>query len=79
MSNTVRCLLRLDAVIPHQHGGVQAIYNASYDQELADEGKSFQKATPWGQINLQIDNPYAIEQLEVGAYYYFDMTKRETN
>ena len=42
--------------------------NTSKDTENA----RFTKATPWGTIELGIDNPIAINQFEVGKSYYVD-------
>ncbi len=38
------------------------------------ENARFTKATPWGEINLGIDNPAAREQFEVGQEYYVDFS-----
>ncbi|AFZ24767.1 hypothetical protein Cylst_2561 [Cylindrospermum stagnale PCC 7417] len=38
------------------------------------ENLTFWKATPSGQITLQIDNASAASQFEVGADYYVDFT-----
>ncbi len=37
------------------------------------EDRRFQKATPWGEISLHIDNPTAVEALKIGKPYYIDM------
>lgn len=73
----IRCLMRLDHVIPNMWGGAQALFSCTYDQSLADEGKAFQKATPSGSATFQIDNPAATAQLIIGAYYYVDFTKKD--
>ena len=38
------------------------------------ENARFTKATPWGEINLGIDNPAALEQFTPGKAYYVDFT-----
>ncbi|MDE2232549.1 MAG: hypothetical protein KGJ90_00255 [Patescibacteria group bacterium] len=73
----IRCLMRLDALVPTAWGSHQAMFSCTYDQSLADEGKSFQKATPTGSASFMIDNPLAIEQLMIGAYYYLDFSPRD--
>jgi len=42
--------------------------------QICEEDAGFQTATPWGEVEFQIDNPKAISQLEVGKHYYFDVT-----
>lgn len=45
------------------------------DAAKADtENARFTKATPWGTIQLGIDNPAALEQFEPGKEYYVDFT-----
>lgn len=50
-------------------------FQAIYDQGLAEEDRSFAKATPTGSLEIQVDNPNA--QFEVGAFYYLDFTRVE--
>jgi len=70
---SIRCKLKLEAVIPQAWGGFQATFRAEYDNTI-EEDRRFQKATPTGYVNLMIDNPKAIEQLVIGKAYYLDMT-----
>ncbi|CAJ8171666.1 hypothetical protein ISF62_18295 [Burkholderia pseudomallei] len=70
---SVRCKMRLNAVVGQSWGGVKAVFNCEYDNTI-EEDRRFQKATPTGMLELQIDNPAAIEQLVIGKAYYFDMT-----
>ncbi|AFR18471.1 hypothetical protein BPC006_II0539 [Burkholderia pseudomallei BPC006] len=65
--------MRLNAVVGQSWGGVKAVFNCEYDNTI-EEDRRFQKATPTGMLELQIDNPAAIEQLVIGKAYYFDMT-----
>lgn len=44
-----------------------------YDQKIAED-VSFQKATPTGRMEMQIDNPDAIAQMPVGTVFYVDFT-----
>lgn len=71
---SIRCKMRLDNVFAQSWGGSKAIFSCSYDEDLSKEAKSFQKATPTGHAEFQIDNPAAAEQLVIGAYYYVDFT-----
>lgn len=70
----IRCKMRLNNVIAQQWGGAKAIFSCEYDAALVAEDASFQKATPSGMAEYQIDNPKAAEQLVIGASYYFDIT-----
>lgn len=62
----IRCKMRLDNVFRQQWGGIKAFFSCSYDEKLAKEDVSFQKATPTGNAEFVIDNPKAAEQLEIG-------------
>ncbi len=70
----IRCKMLLENVIAIAYGGSKAIFRCSYDSKLAQDDASFQKATPTGYAEFQIDNPKAIEQLVIGGYYYVDFT-----
>lgn len=39
------------------------------------ENERFTKATPWGELKMNVDNPAA--RLEVGKVYYLDFTEAE--
>lgn len=47
------------------------------DEQKNKENASFTKATPWGEILMGIDNPTALEQFQVGKYYYVDFNLAE--
>lgn len=40
----------------------------------SEENKQFFKATPSGKIEMNVMNPQAAEQFEVGKFYYVDFT-----
>lgn len=42
------------------------------DAERDSENARFTEATPWGEIRMGINNPRALEQFQVGKYYYVD-------
>lgn len=69
----IRAKMRLQNVIAQQWGGAKAIFTWEYDPKLIEEDSSFQKATPSGTAEFQIDNPKATEQLVIGKSYYFDI------
>jgi hypothetical protein len=70
----IRCKMRLDNVFAQSWGGAKAIFTCSYDPDVVAEDRGFQKATPAGHAEFQIDNPKAAEQLVIGNSYYFDIT-----
>ena len=48
-------------------------FTAEYDASIPEDQR-FQQATPWGNFEMQVDNPAALAQLELGKSYYFDIT-----
>lgn len=71
---SIRAKMTLTGVYAKQWGGHKAIFNCQYDPKICEEDASFQKATPSGQAEFQIDNPKASEQLVIGKSYYLDIT-----
>ena len=73
----IRAKMVLTGVFAQQWGGAKAIFQCQYDEKLCKEDASFQKATPSGNAEFQIDNPKAAEQLVIGKAYYFDISQAE--
>ena len=48
-----------------------------YDPEVKAEDRSFMEATPWGTLEMGIDNPKALAQFTVGKHFYVDFTPAE--
>lgn len=71
---SIRCKMRLQNVFAQSWGGAKAIFTTEYDAALCAEDASFQKATPSGCAEFQIDNPKAAAQLVIGEAYYFDIS-----
>lgn len=69
---SIRAKMRLDNIFRNEWGGLKAFFRCEYDQRLAEEDVSFQKATPSGEASFIIDNPKTQEQLVIGRYYYVD-------
>lgn len=65
----VRSKLRVDSI-----EGNKLVMSTVYEQdaEKDSENARFTKATPWGRVEMGIDNPSALSQFEVGKYYYAD-------
>ena len=74
----IRAKMTLQGVFAQQWGGCKAIFACQYDGSKSEEDISFQKATPSGSAEFQIDNPKAAEQMVIGQAYYFDITKVES-
>jgi len=59
---------------PHpDHKTSKVILEARYDETIPEDQR-FQKATPSGRIEMQIDNPAAVAQLVPGKQFYVDFT-----
>lgn len=69
----IRAKMKLEGVFAQTWGGAKAIFRCEYDSKICEEDRSFQKATPSGMAEFQIDNPKAAEQLVIGQTYYFDI------
>ena len=68
----VRAMFQLTSIENHSHGGKTLQFQARYDDSIP-EHRRFQKATPWGEFSMMVDNPAALEQFENGKYYYLDI------
>ncbi|MDF5736788.1 MULTISPECIES: hypothetical protein [unclassified Nostoc] len=58
----------------HEEGAATVILTPVTTNPPTEENLTFWKATPAGQIELQIDNPQASAQFTPGADYYVDFT-----
>lgn len=48
-------------------------FRTIYDQSIPEDQR-FAKATPTGSLEMQVDNPAALEQFALGGDYYLDFT-----
>lgn len=71
---SIRCKVMCTKLDVNEHGSGTVGFETRYDSKICEEDAGFQRATPWGQVEFQIDNPKALSQLEVGKHYYFDVT-----
>jgi hypothetical protein len=73
----VRAKFAVTAVIDTQYAPATShkkiVLEPRYDPKLAED-VSFSKATPSGRIEMQIDNPAAIEAMPIGQVFYVDFT-----
>jgi len=72
---SVRCKMQLQEITSvHWNPNTKLLkFQTQYDPTIPEDQR-FTKATPSGQITMQVDNPTALEQLEIGGYYYVDFT-----
>ena len=54
----------------------RVVLEPRYDESIPEDLR-FQKATPSGRIEMQIDNPAAVEQLVPGKAFYVEFTPAE--
>jgi hypothetical protein len=57
-------------------GSTYVTLTPQYDSSI-EEDRRYAKATPSGEIRLQVDNPPAVEYLKPGQQFYVDFTKVE--
>ena len=74
----VRAKLRVESVThAHYHKDAPPYstvkLTAQYDDSIPEDQR-FQKATPSGHCEMQIDNPAALEQFVPGKTFYLDFT-----
>lgn len=70
---TVRAKVVLSGVTEHRWGTKTLRFDTQYDSSIPEDQR-FQTATPSGHIELQIDNPAALAQFELGSAYYVDFS-----
>jgi hypothetical protein len=57
-------------------GNTRITMRPQYDPDLLED-KSFAKATPNGELWMDVDNPSAIEELTLGRVFYLDFVPVE--
>lgn len=48
-------------------------FTAQYDMSIPED-RRFQKATPWGEFTMNVDNPAVFDHFKIGQAYYLDLT-----
>ncbi len=74
----VRAKFKLTTITTTEYGkGVGSSkklrFDTVYDKAIPEDC-SFSTATPSGTIEMQVDNPAALEQLKIGQSFYVDFT-----
>jgi hypothetical protein len=59
-------------------GGTKVLMRPEYDEKLAED-QSYAKATPSGELWMQVDNPIALNELTLGRKFYLDFIPVQTN
>lgn len=54
--------------------GTTVFLHTVYSEDIQSEDGRFTKATPWGELRMNVDNPDAAVQFEPGRTYYLDFT-----
>jgi hypothetical protein len=57
--------------------GTTVFFHTVYSEDIQSENGRFTKATPWGELRMNVDNPDAGIQFETGKSYYLDFTPAE--
>lgn len=70
----VRAKMTLSSVTEHTWGGKTLKFSTVYDAAIPEDQR-FQKATPSGAIEMQVDNPAALAQFTLGKSYYVEFTE----
>lgn len=74
----VRAKFTVNRVERHEYGNgytqTKVVLNPLYDANLPEDQR-YSKATPCGEIWMQVDNPLALEQLVPGKVFYVDFTE----
>lgn len=72
----VRAKFVLQDIMTTSWGSKILKFYTQYDDTIPEDQR-FQQATPCGNIEMQIDNPVALEQFTIGKAYYADFTAVE--
>lgn len=72
---SVRCKMQLQAITDHawSKNSKGLKFSACYDTSIPEDQR-FAKATPSAQLEMQVDNPSALEQFQLGEFYYVEFT-----
>ena len=73
MVSVVRAKFQLQQITQYQSTGKSVVFRPMYDQTIPEDQR-FAKATPSGEFTMYVDNEAALNQLEIGKQYYFDIS-----
>lgn len=72
----IRAKFEVKEITDRGYGDIVEAF-AVYGGEKNSEDNTYSKATPWGQLSIQIDNPNARGQFKVGQKFYMDFSNAE--
>ena len=72
----IRCKFRCNSVEPIENSSppTSRVRMTAIHSPEVPEDEGFTKYTPSGELDVTINNPRALEQLQVGTYHYLDLT-----
>lgn len=71
----VRGKFKLDQITQHSYNnGARTLKFNAVSNDGTPENERFHKYTPYGDVTITVDNPRALEQFEIGKYYYLDFS-----
>lgn len=72
---SIRCKMQLQQITEHAWSkSAKGLKFAAFYDDSIPEDQRFARATPTASLEMQVDNPTALEQFKLGDYYYFDFT-----
>lgn len=69
-----RCKFTVESVTHHAYGTRSVKLATHYDEALSKEDRAFSKATPNGQMTVDISNPAVFDVFKPGAKVYVDVS-----
>lgn len=57
--------------------GTEVVMEPRYDETIPEDQR-FNEATPWGKLEMFVNNPAALEQLQPGRVFYLDLIPVES-
>ena len=73
----IRAKFRVTDITQHNYPGLTVKFQAMYDPETPEDRK-FVEATPSGHLEMLVTNPAALEELQIGRYFYLDFTPADS-
>jgi hypothetical protein len=70
----VRGKFQVTKIAKTSFGSTEITLSPNYDNTIPEDQK-YAKATPSGTIQMTVDNPPAVEYLNLGEYFYVDFMK----
>jgi len=74
----IRAKFMVQEITKNNWGGTEVLLRPQYDPDLPEDQK-FAKATPSGELRMDVDNPKALEELSMGRVFYLDFVPVPTD